>query len=548
MEKERSHTTERILNLTMEIIYLLTGEECIIAKKISGDQVMPNRPLSVSQRCSRKRSPKMEPPTHSLISERNNDKKILEVTQKIIELLTGEVPIRCQDVTVSYYMEEGKYIEGHKDLYKDVMMEKRPPLTSPDGSSNRNPPERCPRPLYSRDSMQEQHKIPPADQVTLKENQIDYKIEFKEEEEDPYVMDDEPCKEEEISPEISTGGRNKGNDKEQCAVNSSSGKKTVASNVHPAPSTANPSNDSSALEHSPTIPHHRKVDTFSCSEYGAHHTQKGQAVSHRESHSSEKPYSCPECGKCFSWKSSLVTHEKNHKGEKPFTCSECGKCFPWRAFLLKHQKTHLAEKPFQCPECGKSFSEIFLLLRHQKTHTGDKPFACSECGKCFSQKSDFERHLRTHTGEKPYLCSECSKSFSQKEQLIAHQRIHTGVMPYLCTECGKCFSLKARLVIHQRTHTGESPYSCSECGKGFKNKSNLCRHEKVHTGDRPHVCCECGKCFSDKSDLIRHERVHTRAQPYSCSECEKRFSYKSTLVSHLKIHKVQKAPTSEFDS
>ncbi|XP_040177512.1 uncharacterized protein LOC120909847 isoform X1 [Rana temporaria] len=155
MEKSRSCMTERILDLTLEIIYLLIGEECIIAKKISGDQVMPNRPLSVSQRCSRKRSPKMEPPTHSLISERNNDKKILEVTQKIIELLTGEVPIRCQDVTVYFSMEEWEYLEGHKDLYKDAMMEKRPPLTSPDGSSNGNPPERCPRPLYSRDSTQE---------------------------------------------------------------------------------------------------------------------------------------------------------------------------------------------------------------------------------------------------------------------------------------------------------------------------------------------------------------------------------------------------------
>ncbi|CAI9535753.1 unnamed protein product [Staurois parvus] len=51
-------------------------------------------------------------------------------------------------------------LEGHKDLYKDVMMDNQPPLTSPDGSSHGNPPERCPRPLYSRDSTQEGHTIP----------------------------------------------------------------------------------------------------------------------------------------------------------------------------------------------------------------------------------------------------------------------------------------------------------------------------------------------------------------------------------------------------
>ncbi|KAM5127491.1 oocyte zinc finger protein XlCOF7.2-like [Mantella aurantiaca] len=73
----------------------------------------------------------MVPPPHSLKPERNNTKKILEVTQKMIGVLTGEVPIRCQDVTVYFSMEEWEYLEGHKDLYKDVMMDNQPPLTSP---------------------------------------------------------------------------------------------------------------------------------------------------------------------------------------------------------------------------------------------------------------------------------------------------------------------------------------------------------------------------------------------------------------------------------
>ncbi|KAM5125586.1 oocyte zinc finger protein XlCOF29-like, partial [Mantella aurantiaca] len=120
MEEDQSHMTERILNLTLEIIYLLTGEIYPLVK--SGDQVTI-----------------MVPPPHSI------KKKILEVTQKMIGVLTGE---------------EWEYLEGHKDLYKDVMMDNQPPLTSPDGSSNRNPPERCPRPLYSWDSTQEDLTFP----------------------------------------------------------------------------------------------------------------------------------------------------------------------------------------------------------------------------------------------------------------------------------------------------------------------------------------------------------------------------------------------------
>ncbi|KAG9461160.1 hypothetical protein GDO78_017874 [Eleutherodactylus coqui] len=104
-----------------------TEQDYTVVKKTSSDGCR----APVCDGCGRPRSPIMGPPPHSLIHEDINVQKILELTNKIIELLTGEVPIRCQDVAVYFSMEEWGYLEGHKDLYKDAMMETRQPHPSP---------------------------------------------------------------------------------------------------------------------------------------------------------------------------------------------------------------------------------------------------------------------------------------------------------------------------------------------------------------------------------------------------------------------------------
>ncbi|PIO38421.1 hypothetical protein AB205_0197390, partial [Aquarana catesbeiana] len=69
------------------------------------------------------------------------------------------------------------------------MMDNQPPLTSPDGSSNGNPPERCPHPW---DSTQEDHTIPHHQGEELKY----IKVELKEEEEEMLVSGDQQSMEE----------------------------------------------------------------------------------------------------------------------------------------------------------------------------------------------------------------------------------------------------------------------------------------------------------------------------------------------------------------
>ncbi|XP_077113973.1 uncharacterized protein LOC143769386 [Ranitomeya variabilis] len=554
MDMDRDKMAERILHLTLEILFRLTGEDYTMVKKTSSDRCQD----PVSEGWGRPLSPITGPPPHPLIHEDINDQKILELIYKMIELLTGEVPIRCQDVAVYFSMEEWEYLEGHRDLYKNVIMEVPQPLTSPDLSSKRTTPERCPRPLLPQDCNQED---PSAPQDHQGEDLTHINTT------ETYVRGDEWCKEEIPTYDYPaddctrrSGGQLtssifKSDDLEilQDTTKVIAVTPDLSSSIHSKdlssdPMKQVPSSDS-LLTTKENQSHKRGIKkqtapkakkTFSCSECGKCFTWKSHFVTHQRTHTGEKSFSCSECGKCFIMKGNLVTHQRIHTGDKPYSCSECGKCFIQKSDLVYHHRTHTGEKPFSCSECGKCFNRISDLVNHHKAHTGEKPFSCSECGKCFAHKSQFANHQRIHTGEKPFSCSECGKCFNQKWNLDGHQRTHTGEKPFSCSECGKCFILKGNLVSHQRTHTGEKPFSCSECGKCFKLKSDLDRHKRTHTGEKPFSCSECGKCFNQKSHLVSHHRTHTGEKSFSCSECGKCFKWKALLVRHQSSHTEEK--------
>ncbi|XP_069606204.1 oocyte zinc finger protein XlCOF22-like isoform X2 [Ranitomeya imitator] len=568
---------ERILHLTLEILFWLTGEDYTVVKKTSSNRCQD----PVSEVWGRPLSPITGPPPHPLIHEDINDQKILELTYKMIELLTGEVPIRCQDVSVYFSMEEWEYLEGHKDLYKDIMLEVPQPLTSPDLSSKRTTPERCPRPLLPQDCKQEDPNVPQDHQgedlthINTAET---------------YVRGDERCKEEiptddhpddcnrrseghltfsvfksdelhitqdtievnAIIPDIPSSLHSKGlssNPAEQ--IISSDSSQTIKKNKRhiknqsvltaEKPFTCSENGQAFSLKTSfvtDEIIHTEK--TYSCSECVKCFVDRSISFSHQRIHTCEKNFPCLDCGKCFIQKKKLIRHIRTHKGVKPFSCSECGKCFPEKSKLVRHQRIHTGEKPYSCSECGKCFLGKSKLVRHQRIHTGEKPYSCSECGKCFTNKSYLPIHQRTHTGEKPFSCSECGKCFTARSDFVRHQKTHTGKKPFSCSECEICFTTKSYLLIHQRTHTGEKPFFCAECGKGFTVKSDFVNHRRIHTGEKPFSCSECGKCFTARSDFVRHQRIHTRKKPFSCSECGKCFTNKSYFLIHQSTHTGEK--------
>ncbi|XP_066454572.1 oocyte zinc finger protein XlCOF29-like isoform X1 [Eleutherodactylus coqui] len=103
MERNRDKMAESIFTLTLEILFQLTGEDYTVVKKASSDGCQ----ALVSDGRRRPLSPITSPQPHPLILEEINDQKILELTNKMIELLTGEVdPVREQqrrDVPILFF-------------------------------------------------------------------------------------------------------------------------------------------------------------------------------------------------------------------------------------------------------------------------------------------------------------------------------------------------------------------------------------------------------------------------------------------------------------
>ncbi|CAI9577121.1 unnamed protein product, partial [Staurois parvus] len=560
MEKTKSHVNA-ILDLTLEIVYLLTGENYSLVKTSSLERdIYP----PMSRKWSRTQSPFTVPPS-ALLTPGKNDKKILEVTQKIIELLTGEVPIRCQDVTVYFSMEEWEYIEGHKDLYKDVIMENRLPLPSHDGSSNGNPPERCPRPLYSRDPTQEHHK-------DLQDFEEDHLIVVKVEsdEEELYLRDDgQYTKKEEIPPEISPGGeqRTSMSSEEHLSstpeyddlVDGSPGEDSFSNDLHPgfhsvdrSPDPSNPeepyldrlyslspdinpglsrasrSPDASAyglvLVDTADTQTHGVVEPFFCSACAKWFLLKLPPGQHKST-TPKVPYLCPDCGRCLTQHEGLPQPRRTDIVKLTHVCFECGRCFTVESNLFRHRLTHSKDRPYQPTEGRARFNQG---AEHQRVYSSEGLLECSECGERLSGKSCLLNHERLHAEEKPYSCSEGEKSLVDQVVLYQHhERVFSDYKPFSCPECGKFYTSKSVLNRHLKLHSDYKPFPCSVCGKCFANKSLLNSHRRVHS--KPFSCAECGKCFTFRYHLTKHEQTHAGGS-HLLEQREQKFLYSNELL------------------
>ncbi|XP_040282442.1 histone-lysine N-methyltransferase PRDM9-like [Bufo bufo] len=578
MHKDKMEVTEKILNLTLEIIFLLTGEDFVLSKK-QDDRSPDDCQLCLSEGPSKDQSPNEERPCQSPAPEEATEEETPEPSENT-QSTAQEVPVRCEDIAVFLSLEEWEYLEGHKECYKDVVSEdNQPPVpadcdrviaadedtelneedaatTAADAPSTggdipTNPPESCTSPLIPQkcpeedDSgvmMTEDHQASPGGEILPP-----------------------PLKEEDDPVEISSGDPKSANPPEisgspvrsqDCIdgdiqiipqkyqaktgdVVSNWRKKrpnpTKIRSGHPTTWKVQP--DSPHL----LIPVHHKNGVHPSNLEGSFSSDAPPVVVMVKPKSvlneALPPRSKTEQPHLF-WQNPRVDASSSHLMqygggavnlppllESPalHKCLQCGRGFRNELDLLSHQRTH--EKPFHCVLCQQSFMDKSSLVVHEWTfHIPE-----SKVGK--------SRPKRVTKEEKPFSCLECGKTFMKKSSLVKHQRIHTGA--FACPDCGKCLSDKTGLIIHRRTHTGEKPYACSECGRRFTQRCHLITHQSVHTSKESFACSDCGKCFSVRSVLEAHQAFHNRHRAFTCSACGKCFLQKSALMAHSKVHAME---------
>uniref|UniRef100_A0A8C5PPN0 C2H2-type domain-containing protein n=1 Tax=Leptobrachium leishanense TaxID=445787 RepID=A0A8C5PPN0_9ANUR len=588
---------EKILELTNKIILLLTGEDHMVVKI---HDIITNSSDRISEGGYRRRkSFNKDPPPHSGIHEQNNE-KILELTNKIIQLLTGEVPIRCEDVTVYLSMEEWDYVERHKELYKDIMVENHQPVIELDKSVSGE--SHTPVSLSDTGTKNGTENITSSGENYLKKAKKERADSVTSTEEEPMEFEDQHVPWQDLYPVIEYPPANSKEEPVSCEKENLSHKIFYTSaytkaksnsdgdisdhDIYPLPAPT----DTTCLPNGikkeaatyfngnltdadvPKPPQYKQTE---CTPDKFRKVLKGNTNPMEINKSgslteSKKPdqsiyytdliasHSVPfsEMKKEPYFESDPVIHGTYCSEFEPFFSTVWGETSTPESTLthqhvqneehpfsyLEHgiQRLHTEEKPFKCAECGNGFTRHSSLARHRIIHTGEKPFMCNECGKCFTQAAYLAAHKMIHTGEKPFICHECGKCFTWASNLATHKIIHTGERPFNGSEPGKCFTSSSNLVPRKIINRREKPFKCSECGKCYTQASYLAAHIMLHTGEKPFKCPDCGKGFTRQSSLARHKIIHTGEKPFICHDCGKCFSQASYLAAHKMIHTGEK--------
>ncbi|PIO36859.1 hypothetical protein AB205_0052400, partial [Aquarana catesbeiana] len=264
------------------------------------------------------------------------------------------------------------------------------------GSSNWNPPERCPRPLYSWDLKLENDKIPGDDQ----DKEL---IVIKVENEEPYLMGDDLCKEEETPPEISTDPGDtrttqrdvKTEEEEEGPVKVKKEDISTEINTDPGDTRRDVKAEEDEGGHLEIKQEEVHIEISTSGRYRRYNMEEHLVIG---GDLQEDDITSVSSGENQISPNQLLVSERNLQGDLPNKTVEY---FAQREKLISQQTGQrvVASDLSSGHSYGGEAVFISYLTKHEKAHSGVKPFSCLDCGKSFHFKADLNKHEKVHTGE-----------------------------------------------------------------------------------------------------------------------------------------------------
>ncbi|PIO15767.1 hypothetical protein AB205_0138010, partial [Aquarana catesbeiana] len=460
-----------------------------------------------------------------------------------------------------------------------------------DGSSNGNPPERCPRPLYSRDSTQEDHTIPhhhqgeklkgikvevkeeeeetlvSGDQQSIEEGcplysqnstwegyhytendqneeRKDIKVEHKEEEEERLVSGDRQSMEEgemimgskpeEFSLHMDTNGRCFWN------INTSEGHLIISPDCK--------AEDTDIPQYSPKVNTYwltRSTDPSNPEEPSdKSHTMTSDV--HLRSMDPSNPEEPSDKSHTMTSDVHLRSMDPSNP-EEPSDKSHTMTSDNEERKDIKVEDKEEEEERLEGEMITKSKQEESSL--HMDT-SGRCVWNISEghlmSSPDYNVKSD---DITQHFPGENFIAQNTPRSMDPSDPQESSDTSH-DVTPETPLRSPPMERSTDPSKLEEPSLSPEGAHTCSVCGKPFTKKSALLRHQRSHGGEHSYSCLECGKGFTQRegflehqathscscSDLGKHLKTHTGARPYSCSECGKCFTQKESLLKHQVCH------------